>query len=274
MIKNVSVFILILFTAACTRLDFGLPFFSYYVKSEVDEMFDLNSLQKDLFEKHFSNELAKVKKDQFPLYADYLQEIRDLIKSPGLTTENVTQMFDKGTELLQKAPQQWAQPLEEMVLTLKPEQFKSFEEYFKKKIARRKDRSAQAKDREKQQLKNLENWIDASVEYLTKTQEDRLEKYLQNNPRPVLLSIQSQEHTFNLFKAAFPDPVKRQAFMRESTTDLRSLQLPEYVKAYDLYLQKLKDFVIDLSLNLNEKQKDNLVENIDKKIGELRRMAR
>ncbi len=258
---------------SCARLDFGLQFFSIYVNSEVDDMFELSNPQKDLFEKNFSAELEKVKRDQFPVYADYLEKIVAAVQSTSLTGEKVSQLFDEGIEMFLQTPPQWKAATEEVVVTLKPEQFKSFEEYFDKKISKQKNRYKTPKDRQKQQLKSMEKWIDESVEDLTSGQENRLLQHIKSNPKPYELLISSQEHVFNQFKEAFPDPLKRKEFIRKFLTDWRSLQLPEYVKAHELYLAKLKDFVVDLSLNLNDKQKKNLIENLTDRIQQLRKIS-
>ena len=263
----------ILGTVSCARLDFGLQFFSIYIKSEVEDMFDLSTPQKDLFEKKFSAELEKVKKDQFPVYADYLEKIVTNIQSPLLTGEKVSQLFDEGSEIFLQTPPQWRSAVEEVVVTLKPDQFKSFEEYFDKKIEKQKEKAATAKDREKQQTKAMEKWINETIEDLTRGQEERLKQYIKANPRPYELGIKSQQYVFNQFKEAFPDPEKRKAFIQKFLTDWKSLQLPEYVKAHELYLEKLKDFVMDLALNLNEKQKKNLVDNLNHRITELRKLS-
>lgn len=236
-------------------------------------MFDLSTPQKDLFEKRFSTELEKVKRDQFPIYADYLEKIVATVQSPLLTGEKVSQLFDEGSEIFLQTPPQWRSAVEEVVVTLKPDQFKSFEEYFNKKIEKQKDKAATAKDREKQQTKAMEKWINETIEDLTRGQEDRLKQYIKANPRPYELGIKSQQYVFNQFKEAFPDPEKRKAFIQKFLTDWKSMQLPEYVKAHELYLEKLKDFVMDLALNLNEKQKKNLVENLNSRIAELRKLS-
>lgn len=258
---------------SCARLDFGLQFFSIYVNSEVDDMFELSNPQKDLFEKKFSAELEKVKRDQFPVYADYLEKIVAAVQSTSLTGEKVSQLFDEGIEMFMQTPPQWKAATEEVVVTLKTEQFKSFEEYFDEKISKQKNRYKTPKDRQKQQMKSMEKWIDESVEDLTSGQENRLLQHIKSNPKPYELLISSQEHVFNQFKEAFPDPLKRKEFIQKFLTDWRSLQLPEYVKAHELYLAKLKDFVVDLSLNLNDKQKKNLIENLTDRIQQLRKIS-
>ncbi len=258
---------------SCARLDFGLQFFSIYVNSEVDDMFELSNPQKNLFEKNFSAELEKVKRDQFPVYADYLEKIVTAVQSTTLTGEKISQLFDEGIEMFMQTPPQWKAATEEVVVTLKPEQFKSFEEYFEKKLKKQKDRYKTSKDRHKQQLKTMEKWIDESIEDLTGGQESRLLQHIKSNPKPYELSVSSQAHVFNQFKEAFPDPNKRKEFIQKFLTDWRTLQLPEYVKAHELYVAKLKDFVMDLGLNLNEKQKKNLIENLNSRIIELRKIS-
>ena len=91
-----------------------------------------------LFEKNFSAELEKVKRDHFPVYADYLEKIVAAVQSTALTGEKVSQLFDEGIEMFMQTPPQWKAATEEVVVTLKPEQFKSFEEYFDKKLAKQK----------------------------------------------------------------------------------------------------------------------------------------
>ncbi len=272
--KKIIILIAILSNlVSCARLDFGLQFFSFYIKSEVDDMFDLNTPQKDLFEKNFSTELEKAKRDRFPIYADYLESISQAIESTNLTGEKVSQLFDQGSELFLQTPPQWKTALEEVVLTLKVDQFKVFEEYFYTKIEKQKDRSKTLKSRQKQQLKAMQKWIDESIEDLTSTQEKKLEQYIKTNPKPFELSIKSQEFVFSQFKEAFPEVNKRQIFIQTFLTDWRTLQLPDYVKAHELYLVKLKDYVMDLSLNLNEKQKNNLIRNLKKRALELRKIS-
>ena len=236
-------------------------------------MFELSSPQKDLFEKNFSAELEKVKKDQFPIYADYLEKIVSAINNPPLTGEKVSKLFDEGSELFLQAPPQWKAATEEVVMSLKPDQFKTFEEYFDKKMKKQKGRYKTPKDRYKQQLKAMEKWIDESVEDLTSSQEEKFLQYIKLNPKPYELSVKSQQFVFDQFKEAFPDPDKRKAFIQKFLTDWRSIQLPEYVKAHELYLEKLKDFVMDLSLNLNERQKKNLIENLNRRMDELRKIS-
>lgn len=270
--KKMAIVWFALFCTSCTRLDIGLQFFSFYIKSEVEDMFDLSTPQKDLFEKNFSEELKKVKQDQFPLYAEYLEKIIAIVESNSITGEKVSQVFDQGSEIFLQMPPQWKKAVEEVVMTLKPEQFKNFEEYFKKKIKKQRNQAESRRDREKLQLKSMNKWINETLEDLTKAQTDRLNQYIKINPKPYELSIKSQEHVFNQFKENFYDPEKRKIFIQKFLTDWESLQLQEYVKAHDLYLQKLKDFVVDLGLNLNETQKKNLIENLKRRRDELKKI--
>jgi hypothetical protein len=271
--KIIILFIFSLLISSCGRLDFGLQFFSLYVKSEVEDMFDLSNPQKELFAKNFSHEMEKVKQEEFPLYADYLEKILQAVEGSQLTAEKVSQFFDEGTVLFLQTPPQWKAAAQEVVVTLKPEQFKNFEEYFDKRIKKQKANSATAKDRQKLQLKFMNKWINETIEDLTKTQQDHLEHFVKSNPKPYELSIQSQEFIFKQFKEAFPEPEKRKIFIQTFLADWKAMQLPEYIKAHELYLEKLKDYVIDISLNLNSKQKKNLIENLRHRILELRKIS-
>lgn len=271
--KLLSIFALVLFTASCTRLDFGLQFFSVYVKSQVDDMFELSSPQKELFSKKFSAQLEKVKQTQFPIYADYLEKIVDTYEKNLMTASTASQLFDEGSHMFFQTPPLWRSTIEDVVMTFKPDQFKSFEDYFYEKIDKQKKKYDSDKNRHKHQVKSMEKWVDETVESLTRGQEEKLVQYVKSNPKPYELSIKSQEHVFMKFKEAFPDVTKRKVFIQKFLTDWKSLQLPEYVKAHELYLEKLKDYVMDLSLNLNEKQKKNLIENLNYRVKELRKLS-
>lgn len=262
-----------LFITSCTRLDFGLQFFSIYVKSQVDDMFELSSPQKELFAKKFSSQLDKVKQTQFPVYAEYLEKIVDAYEKNLMTAEKSSQLLDEGSQIFFQTPPIWRSTVEDVVMTLKPDQFKSFEDYFYEKLNKQKDKYSTAKDRNKHQVKSMEKWVDETVESLTRGQEEKLSQYVKSNPKPYELSIKSQEHVYMQFKEAFPDMEKRKVFIKKFLTDWKSLQLPEYVKAHEIYLEKLKDYVMDLSLNLNEKQKKNLIENLNYRIKELRKLS-
>lgn len=263
---------LLLFTS-CGRLDFGLKVLSFYVRSEVDDMFELNSPQKELFSRNFSSQLDKIKRQQFPIYADYLEKIAALYQNSEVTGEKTSQLFDEGTQLFLSASPQWFETVESIVMTLTPEQLRNFEEYFEEHLQKQSERIETPKDRYKKQLKSMNKWIDETIEDLTPNQEDRLEQYVRLNPSPFELAVKSQRHVFNQFKEAFPQTEKRKQFVQTFVSNWKSLQLPEYVKARELYVEKLKDYVIDLSLNLNEKQKKNLIENLQKRAIELRRVS-
>jgi hypothetical protein len=258
---------------SCGRLDFGIKIFSFYVRSEVDDMFDLNTPQKELFSRNFSSQMEKIKRQQFPIYADYLERLADLYQNGTVTGEKTSHFFDEGIQLFFSAPPQWHETVEAIVMTLTPQQLKNFEEYFQDRLQEQSEKIESPKDRFKKQFKSMNKWIDETIEDLSSSQEDRLEQYVRLNPSPDELAVRSQQHVFNQFKDSFSDPEKRKQFIHTFVNDWKSLQLPDYVKARELYVEKLKDYVIDLSLNLNEKQKRNLIENLQKRAAELRRLA-
>jgi hypothetical protein len=260
-------------SAGCGRLDITLDFVNFYVKSEVDDMFDLKTPQKIIFKKDYAAQLEKIKREQFPLYANYLEKIATAYESNSMNSEKASQFFDDGVKIFFSTPPLWRDAVMEVVETLTPEQFDSFEGYFNKKVRKEKDHYKAKDDREKQQLKLMNKWIDESIEDLSSGQEKKLKAYIKTNPKPYELLIKSQEDLFRQFKEAFPDKEKRKEFISQFLIDWKKLQLPEYVKAHEIYLEKLKDYVIDLSLNLSDRQKKDLLSNLHRRIKELRKIS-
>jgi hypothetical protein len=274
---------LLLCLTSCSRLDLGIRFFSFYVKSEIDDMFDLEGPQRELLNQNFSKRVDLLKKQQFPKYAEFLEKIVAVYetqddsdsseRAPSVTAEKISQLFDEGHQLMLSLPPQWKETVESLVMSLTPAQFKNFEDYFEDYLEKQKRKIATSRDREKKLQKSMETWIDETIEDLTPAQEAKLKAYVQANPAPAELSLKSQEHVFQQFREGFQDPEKRKKMIQVFVTDWKSFQLPDYVKARELHVAKLKDYIVDLGLNLNERQRKNLIQNLKKRISELRSLS-
>ena len=240
------------------------------IVKETDSYFDLTKAQNKELKQQIQKDLARVKKENFPIIAKFLRKIADQLKADKLSTEEIQGIQTEFQTVVRAALNQFQSTALDFSMSTSPEQI----EYFKKKYNAETEKHAEEikteKDQFKLQKKNFEKWTDEWLNGLNSSQQVRLEEDIKAFPFPWQLQVRSRDVSLkNFLKARLSrDTLKIYMDKAEDERD------PEYEKALKEYQIHLRIFIGSLFQSLTIEQKKYLIHKLESRAQELDVLAR
>lgn len=263
----------LLFLTSCTRLGFALRWADTFVMSSVSDYFELTSDQDAKARGDFKAALSEIQKKDFPDFAGQLESFANLVEKKESSDKAVDQFLDQMDLLFKRSMARF----EPMAQNLLADQANSDYKLFDKEFTRKHDKDLQQAKDEKEQfkkaLKNVDRFVDETVEFLTDEQKNEVESSVKSQPAPTLLQLESRKALFEKFKSLRKDDEKRKEFISIYLKDWNSLQTPAYQKARAEMLLRIRGLFKKIVSTMTEKQRKNLVENFRIRAEDLREIS-
>lgn len=259
--------------SGCSRLDLALRWADTFVMSSVTDYFDLTSDQDNKARGDFKAALKEIQKNDFPAFADQLESLATSVEKKEAKDEHVDQFLDRVDALLKRSIARFEPMAQNLLNDQAKNGFKMFDAEFQKKHSKDLEEAKDEKSRAKKASKNVDRFVDETVEFLTSEQKKEVEASIKENPFPHLLQLESRKSLFENFKSVRLDDKKRQEFIKTYFTNWNSLQTADYQKARAESLQRVRDLFKKVLSTMTDKQRKNLVENFRVRASELRKIS-
>ncbi len=266
-------FFFFLFSVSCSRLDFAMKWADTFVMSSVTDYFELTSEQDDKARSEFNLALKEVQKVDFPIFATQLTGFADLVEKKEMTDAKADNFFDE----IHKTLMQSMARFEPMAQNMINDQIKTDFKMFDKEFLRKHDKDLKAAKDQVEQIKkarkNVERFVDETVEILRPEQLKEIEDSIKNDPFPAVLQMESRKAMFEKFKLVRQDPAQRKEFVHKYFVDWDSLQTADYKKSRNESLQKFRVWIKKVLGSLDDKQRANLVKSFRGRADELKKIS-
>lgn len=259
---------------ACSNLEFATNWADTYLDHQIDNYFDLDRTQDIFLSAALKDNIQKIRKEIYPLFAEELRRnAKDLENTPVVTTEHIQEGHKRIQALMMRTLALAEPSTQEFIDRLHPEQLKNFEKEFAKKnekIKQQVDDKEEALDKQTDQMETqLKYWLGS----LRSEQRKQLRSFCQENPYPQKERLSNRQKIGREFVEAYPTPEKRHAFIHKLLTDYKTLHEKPYLAAMEQYQKKLFPFLAKFINELKPEEKKNLITNFNKRAEELKKIS-
>lgn len=257
----------------CTRLDIAVSWADTYIVSQVDDYFDINSTQSKGLKESLKRDIAKVRKEQFGVWAAELRRFEKEVRENTLSEESFHQYFENTLDTSKKIQPYFTDSAVKFISTATPAQLEHFERTLRKKNIEDEKKIQNGQKARYETRKKYLRWVEMWIDSLSKDQDQLLNQHLTDYPFPALAQIKNKNVVLEKFHEARKSPESLKNFVRNYYNNKYQYADPEYQKALTSYQAELEKFIYGLVKSLNEKQKKLLSENLTAKASSLERLA-
>lgn len=271
--KKTTYFVFLGFVAlmsGCSRMDLALRWADTFVLATVDDYFLMDSTQKARTRSEFNQALQQVRKNEFSRIADLLEDSANKLESSQFGAPEVEVFHRTFNQIFKSAVGRFELMGQNLLADQVATDFKLFDQEYQEQQEDRKKDLEDVKAQSKKTLKSIEDFVEETIEYLTKIQKQDLQEFVLKHPRPAQLAFQSREKMYEKFKSVRKDEALRRAFITIYFTDWESLQTSEYVKARAENQAQFKAWLVRLLGGLEPGQRKNVVQNFRKRAKDFR----
>lgn len=265
-----SIVSLIFFLFSCSKIELTDDWVDSYIASQIDNYFDINSLQMQLLKKSIKEDLGEVRSIIFPQLADELKSIRkdvEIIKEYKI--ENVTshqvelkKIFNQGLIIFEPSAQHF-------VNRLNSTQIESFQKEFNKRtkdIESSAEHLFEAKAKRYEKIKDqLEGWLGP----LNLGQIKAIEKFCNEYPIPAKAMVLNRNKLLRDFLSSFPKKEERSKFVQKLFYEYESLRDESYGKAIEFDRQKYYELITSILNLMSPDQKKYLMTTLKERIDQV-----
>lgn len=272
--KKLYLAIIIFFISACSRLELATNWADTYITHQIDDYFDINSIQSSFLKKSLKEDIQKIRVRIFPQVASEMQKIlKEVDEQTKFNQEIVSvhevefkKIFYDGLKIFEASAVEFSSQLDADQLSKFKKEFGEKTKDLQKEV----DRPYKAKEKRFDKIKKqIESWIGN----LNNDQKRDVEKFCQLNLFPLREQILNRDKLSREFIESFPDMNKRKEYVHELFLNYESLREPIYTKAV---LNDQKNFFELLATILNKltpEQRKHLNEILRDRIKQLNDVA-
>lgn len=258
---------------SCTRLDIAISWADTYIASQVDDYFDITSTQSKELKTSLKNDITRVRKEQFGIWAEEMRRFEKTVREGTLTEESFHTYFEKTLNTSRQIQPYFTDSAVKFISTATPAQLEHFERTLRKKNIEDEQKIQNGEKARNESRKKYLRWVEMWIDSLSKDQEQLLNQHLNNDPFPALAQIKNKNYVLERFSEARKSPEGLKNFVRNYYNNKYQFADPEYQKSLTTYQARLEKFMYELLKSLNEKQKKLLSENLTEKASSLERLA-
>lgn len=270
------VLILSLFVlASCSgHTSFLVDIFDQIATSKVDDYFDLTSQQKTALKKDIQKDVDSIRKNLFPKMSKEMEKTAAMVDQSQFTPEMAAERYTVIQDQMKKLVHSFKATALKATSDLSPEQLKYFEKQTKKDL----DKIQQANSDSERSQKTLFDKYRRSLKFwmgpLNESQEKKLYQFVESNPYPWKLEVQSKEQSLKEFLKSYEKPAERKAFVEKYFDDFESIRSPEYKTALDAHKKAFRQFFsTELWPTLTSKQKETFKENLEDRATQIQKIS-
>lgn len=237
------------FICSCSRLDLAAKYADSYVAHRAGSFFDLNSEQKKTVKREVASEVSYTIKQEIPLLCQTLSKTHSLTNSYEIFEDfkgsQIQRLEPKVTEFISGlSDQQWA--------------------YFKNKLRiELKEKFSEISKYQKKQQKSTNKHLQEALGGLSKSQQQLVDKFFEQNPYPRQAQLESWQQILQLstddnkqwIKSYFKSPEK--------------IMTSRYKNELSDFKKNLNSLLTRLDSSLNPDQQSRFKKFIQKKCQEL-----
>lgn len=259
---------------SCSSLEFATSWADTYLDHQIDNYFDLDRGQDVFTSQALKDNIQKIRKDIYPLFAEELRRnADDLEKAAAVSADRIEDAQKRLQALVMKTLALVEPSAQEFVDRLRAEQLKNFEKEFTKKNDKIKkeadDKSIALSEQSDRMEGQLKYWMGS----LTYEQRKLVKKFCEENPYPQKERLVNRQKVAAEFVGSFPDVEKRHRFIHILFTDYKSLHEKTYAEAMDKYQKSVRGFLVGFIGGLSADDKKNLIANFRKRADELKKIS-
>lgn len=274
MIRRRSVFLIlsVFGLASCSSMDLAVRFADTYVMWETDHYLDLTSLQEKTVRPEVEQALKDVRGRLFPQIADFLDSIATDLRQHEITDESMNAWYE-GTRKFYLTGVALFEPfVQDLVKSATTAQLERFTKQSTEKLNELRAKTGTPEKAFKVDEEKFEKWSDFISLRLDRAQQKEIDQYLHEHPTPFATQIAERERLLKEFMAL--PATERPQWIHRLTADPESLRTPEAKAVYRAADQAAKDLSVKLWKSLSKEQKDEVLQGLQKKAAEFRRLAK
>ncbi len=242
----------------------------WMIVKETDSYFDLTDTQNKELKDQVQKDLARVKKENFPLIAKFLRKVASQIEADKISLDEIVKLQNEFQITVKTALNQFQSTALDFTMKASAEQIEHFKKKYNQQTGKHADEVKTEKDKFKLQKKRFEKWTNEWLGGLTPEQKVALESDIKEVPFPWDLQVRSREVSLKKFLEARRSRDLLKAYMDQ----LEDERDPEYETALKVYQAHLRNYILKLYQSLSKDQKTYLMKKLRDRAQEFEGLAR
>ncbi|WP_347357639.1 DUF6279 family lipoprotein [Bdellovibrio sp.] len=258
----------------CNQIGLAFRWADTYIASKVDDYFDISSKQSASLKNGIKKDLNELKADLLPQWVARFREIQSEVQSGHLNPERTQFYFDLFMKDIDHINVRFSDTANLFISNTNNEQLEYFAKAFQKKTQDDLQKFQKTAQYQKEMRGKYLEYFEMFLGSLNQEQQKLIDTHLADSPFPGELKARSKAHVISLYLQGNKSTEHRRKFLREYYSNPTAFSLPEYQTAYQDYQHQLKNLVIKMMSTITDKQKKNLIENLNEKTAQLERIAK
>ncbi|WP_413584187.1 DUF6279 family lipoprotein [Bdellovibrio sp. HCB274] len=263
----------ILVCSGCSRLDIAYRWADTYIASKVDDYFDISSEQSKALKKDIKKDLLEMKTTLLPVWMERLDKIQKDVEGGILTDQKVAVYFGAFFKDIDQINSHFKVTAVDFISSTDAKQIEYFKKSFFKKNQEDLEKAQDTAKLEKKYREKYEDVFKMFVGSLTDQQKQFIAENVKASPYPAELKAKNKAFVFKEFISHQDSKEGMKNFVQQYTSQADKFDMPEYRTAYQQYQEKLQILISQIMMNLTERQKLALKENILQKSEQLRTIS-
>lgn len=246
-----------------------------YISTQIDQYFDVSSMQALFVKKAVNEDINKIKKHIFPRVGVELKIIQDLVENNkplsfeqiSSTRQNLKQIFYDGLEIFEPSAQEFVKKLDQ-------KQLETFKIEFAKKTKELSFDLANPREAKKKRYTKIKAQIESWLGNLTDDQQLDIENFTNSNLFPIKEQIANRESLsaqfLESFKPAHDSGYKQKKFVSQLFKDYESMRDPAYVKALQQDQKKYLEMITTVMGKLTLIQRKYFLDVMGERLNQLK----
>lgn len=255
---------------ACSKIELATTWADTYIVNQVDDYFDINSLQSQFIKKALKEDILVIRQKIFPRVGTEFQNILNIVNSnTPITVEVVVASQAALKKIFNDSLQVFEAGAEELGRRLEAKQIINFKKEFDKKTHEIQKYVDDPLEGKKNRYNKIEKQFTTWIGKLTPDQEIAVQKFVKENPFPFKEQIQNREKISKEFIDTFPELEKRNSFIHKLFYDYDSLRDANFAKLISEEQAKLFELISVVASQMTPDQKKYLNEILTDRIEQL-----
>ncbi|UXR64304.1 DUF6279 family lipoprotein [Bdellovibrio bacteriovorus] len=258
----------------CNQLGLAFRWADTYIASKVDDYFDISSKQSASLKDGIKKDLNELKSDLLPQWVARFRSIQSEVQKGNLNPERTQFYFDLFMKDIEHINGRFSDTANVFISNTNNQQLDFFAKAFQKKTREDLQKFQKTVQYQKEMRGKYLEYFKMFLGSLNNDQQKMIEAHLAESPFPGELKARNKVHIISLYLQGNKSAEARRDFLKQYYNDPAALNLPEYQSAYQKYQGQLKKLVIQMMATITDKQKKNLIENLNEKTAQLERIAK
>lgn len=258
----------------CNQIGLAFRWADTYIASKVDDYFDISSKQSASLKNGIKKDLNELKSDLLPQWVARFRSIQSEVQTGNLNPERTQFYFDLFMKDIEHINGRFSDTANVFISNTNNEQLDYFAKAFQKKTQEDFQKFQKTTQYQKEMRGKYLEYFEMFLGSLSKEQQKMIDSHLAESPFPGELKARNKAHIISLYLEENKSTEARREFLKRYYNNPTALNLPEYQMAYQNYQNQLKKLVMQMMTTITDKQKKNLIENLNEKTAQLEHIAK